>query len=191
MQKRDDKKRAAIIAAAVRQFSSRPFHEVLLDDIASAAKVGKGTVYIYFASKEDLYDTIVLETFDQVLAELKKLATSEKSPWQVLSDMIQHFMKWAYDNPHFYRMIMQSVSDRVKPSLVRKRKELGDVFGIVLQRGIDTGDFHDSQPQLTAQYIPACVRASVLYGPAKIDFKDAVQHLLSFLQSTLCRGGQS
>lgn len=190
MQKRDDKKRAAIIEAAVRQFSSRPFHEVLLDDIAAAAKIGKGTVYIYFSSKEDLYDTIVLETFDQVLAELKQLALSQGKAWKVLSEMLRHFMKWAYENPHFYKMIMQSVSERVKPSLVRKRKDLGDVFGIVIRRGIDEGDFQDSQPQLTAQYIPACVRASVLYGPSKIDFNDAVEHLLSFLESRLCRGGK-
>lgn len=191
MQKRDDKKREAIIAAAVKQFSSRPFHEVLLDEIAAAAKVGKGTVYIYFSSKEDLYDTIVLETFDKLIAELRRLADSNTDTWSVLSEMVRHLMQWAYGNPHFYRMIMQSVSDRVKPSLVRKRKDLGDIFGIVLRRGIEEGDFEDSQPLLTAQYIPACVRASVLYGPVKLEVDKAVEHLLSFLESRLRKGQQS
>jgi AcrR family transcriptional regulator len=188
MQRPDDKKRAAIIAAAVRQFSNRPFHEVHLDDIAAAARVGKGTVYIYFSSKEDLYDSIVLEAFDAIITQLRTRSSEAGSAWEVLSQMVVELLDWARANPSFYKMIMQGASDRVRPRLVRKRKQLGQVFEAVLKRGIDAGEFDDAFPELTAQYIPACVRASVRYGPARAGAQETADHLIGFLQARLLNG---
>ena len=55
MQRPDEQKRQLIIDTAARFFATQPFHKVRLDDVAAAAQVGKGTLYIYFKSKEDLY----------------------------------------------------------------------------------------------------------------------------------------
>ncbi len=188
MQRPDDKKRASIIAAAVRLFSSRPFHEVLLDDVAAAAKVGKGTVYIYFSNKEDLYDTIVLEAFDRIIHRLKDLSDQDGSAWDVLSQMVHELITWAHANPSFYKMIMQGASDRVRPRLTRKRKQLGQTFEKVLRHGVETGQMEDDMPDLTAQYIPACVRAAVKYGPARTSVDQVAEHLLEFLSARLLHG---
>ena len=71
MQRPDETKRQLIIDTAARFFATQPFHKVRLDDIASAAKLGKGTLYIYFASKEDLYFAIIYEGFSRLVDELK------------------------------------------------------------------------------------------------------------------------
>src|SRR4051812_13319197 len=55
MQRPDEKKRAQIVATAARLFATRPYHKVRLEDIATDARIGKGTLYIYFDNKEDLY----------------------------------------------------------------------------------------------------------------------------------------
>jgi AcrR family transcriptional regulator len=52
MRLRDENKRRLIVQTAVRLFSELPFHKVRLDDVAEAAGVGKGTVYIYFKNKD-------------------------------------------------------------------------------------------------------------------------------------------
>ena len=52
------------MAAASRVFAARPYHVVCMDDVAEAARVGKGTLYRYFPSKEDLYLGVVAEAFD-------------------------------------------------------------------------------------------------------------------------------
>ncbi|NBT62453.1 MAG: TetR/AcrR family transcriptional regulator, partial [Planctomycetia bacterium] len=44
-----------ILAAAEVMFASKRFHEVLMEDIAIGAGVGKGTIYRYFKNKEELY----------------------------------------------------------------------------------------------------------------------------------------
>src|ERR1700757_1776349 len=44
-----------MLEAAAALFGTQRFHEVRMEDIASAAGVGKGTIYRYFSDKEDLY----------------------------------------------------------------------------------------------------------------------------------------
>jgi AcrR family transcriptional regulator len=47
--------RTAILRCAAEIFSQRPYHEVLTDEISGRLKMGKGTLYRYFRSKEELY----------------------------------------------------------------------------------------------------------------------------------------
>ena len=53
-QKSDDK-REAILAAASIEFAERDFHQVLMDDVSARAGVGKGTLYRYFPTKDELF----------------------------------------------------------------------------------------------------------------------------------------
>src|SRR4051812_30830480 len=80
MQRPDEKKRALITATAARLFATRPFHKVRLEDIAAEAKVGKGTVYIYFDDKEDLYFSIIYEGFARLVDGLREQLGSQSSP---------------------------------------------------------------------------------------------------------------
>src|SRR3989442_8004149 len=50
-----DDKRARILAAATVVFAERDFHRVQASEVASRAGVGKGTVYLYFPTKDDLH----------------------------------------------------------------------------------------------------------------------------------------
>ena len=53
--KKTNETRLAIVRCAAEIFSQREFHEVLTDDIAHRLGIGKGTIYRYFGSKEELY----------------------------------------------------------------------------------------------------------------------------------------
>ena len=50
-----DAKRERILAAATAVFAERDFHRVQVSEVAERAGVGKGTVYLYFPSKDDLH----------------------------------------------------------------------------------------------------------------------------------------
>src|SRR3546814_20052113 len=54
-ERRHATKRAQILDAASRIFATQAYHLVNMDGVAQAAGVGKGTLYRYFTSKEDLY----------------------------------------------------------------------------------------------------------------------------------------
>ena len=64
-------KELAILDAASRVFAARPFHEVLIDTIAADAGIGKGTIYRYFETKEDLYFATVLHVMETLAADLE------------------------------------------------------------------------------------------------------------------------
>src|SRR3990172_8809247 len=102
MQRPDDKKRQAIIECAGRLFASRPFHKVTLDDIAAEAGVGKGTLYVYFPSKEELFSSVVREGFGQIVDQLKRrLAGPEISPADGLRHVVTELFHFAFAHPEF------------------------------------------------------------------------------------------
>lgn len=51
----NDARRAQLLALGLQAFSDRPYDEVSIDDIASAAGISKGLLYHYFPTKRDLY----------------------------------------------------------------------------------------------------------------------------------------
>src|SRR5262245_19110327 len=56
---RREKRRAAILAAALEEFAARGFAATRLDDVARRARIAKGTIYLYFRDKEALYQELV------------------------------------------------------------------------------------------------------------------------------------
>ncbi|MBK7404736.1 MAG: TetR/AcrR family transcriptional regulator [Phycisphaerales bacterium] len=84
-QRPDEAKRQEILAVAAKLFARRPFHEVKLDEVASEAGVGKGTVYCYFPSKEDLHFSIVESGFRSLVDQIgEALEESHDSAWEQL-----------------------------------------------------------------------------------------------------------
>jgi TetR/AcrR family fatty acid metabolism transcriptional regulator len=73
----DPDKRKRILAAAVRTFGRRGFHEARIAEIASAAGVAEGTVYLYFRNKEDLLGQVFDETMDDVLPQGRAIRSSD------------------------------------------------------------------------------------------------------------------
>lgn len=71
--KEKDAKRRAILRAAIRCFAKSGYDATSLDDVARLAEVAKGTLYLYFPSKADLFATLLLEQgFDVFERELEK-----------------------------------------------------------------------------------------------------------------------
>ena len=70
-------KRVAIMRAAERLFHNRRFHEVTLDQVAVAAGVGKGTIYRYFADKDDLIFQLATTGFEDLCRRVEECATAE------------------------------------------------------------------------------------------------------------------
>jgi len=70
---RSKDKRDAILRAAVRVFARRGFHACRVSDIAEEAGVGYGLVYHYFASKDEVLDTLFLERWEVMLDAIRAL----------------------------------------------------------------------------------------------------------------------
>ena len=69
--RRKDARPEEISAAALDLFVERGYAGTRLDDVAARAGVSKGTVYLYFASKEDLFKAVVREGLVSPLTEFR------------------------------------------------------------------------------------------------------------------------
>jgi AcrR family transcriptional regulator len=187
MQKLDEKKRQDIIAAAVTLFASRPFHEVRLEDVAAAAKIGKGTIYIYFKNKDDLYASLILDGFSQLVDRVREHLTHDVgTSWEMLSKVVRELVTFAMGYPDFYRLMRQD-PDRPTNALRDKRLELSGLIEGILRKGIRSGELTDPRPELTAHFVQSCVRSAIVFGPPGLG-KDAISnHILRVLGSGLLR----
>ncbi len=91
-----------VIEAASRLFASSEYHQVCMDDIAAQAKVGKGTLYNIFASKEDLYFSIIRNRLGELIALLEETYDKRDDTMKNLRSLIRHLHKFMSKYHHFY-----------------------------------------------------------------------------------------
>ncbi|WP_293859803.1 TetR/AcrR family transcriptional regulator [uncultured Alsobacter sp.] len=73
-------RRAEILAAALDVFAEQGFAAARLDDVAAKAGVAKGTLYLHFASKQDLFEKLVSGEAAPVLGQLEGLVRHAHGP---------------------------------------------------------------------------------------------------------------
>lgn len=182
----DEQKRVRIIQAAARLFATRPFHEVTLADVAAQSKVGKGTLYVYYKSKEDLYVGLIYEGFAKLVDHLKE---SRPRPGiscsRHLRVIIDELVRFSFDNPHFFELMRHVGLPTDHPLAERKRAELFDLIENVIRQGIRRGEFRDWNPKLTARFLPSLIRAALLFPPGKLTAAMVTRHIHRLLMTGL------
>jgi len=184
----DDRKRRQIIATAADMFAAQPYHKVRLDDVATAAGVGKGTLYVYFQSKEELYFTIIYEGVGLLLDRLKAQLAIETVGSNAMDRMriiVDELVNFAFQHPEFFELLKTVAPPVNNPDWKAQRDDLFTVIERTIQAGVACGELHDPNPQLTSRLIPGLVRSSMLFGPNDLTPEVLKQHLSGLLSSAL------
>lgn len=128
-----------------------------MEDIASEAGISKGTLYLYFSGKEELFEEAIREKVARVLEGLASAAPPGE-PVLRLTRFVEAY--WAHlRRPQFgslYRLILAELHQF--PDLVRfyANEASGHTIGLlagIIQDGVDEGRFHVEDPQVTARMI--------------------------------------
>jgi AcrR family transcriptional regulator len=191
MQRPDEKKRQLIAATAARLFATRPFHKVKLDDVAAEAGVGKGTLYIYFKSKEDLYFWLIFDAFEQLVSHLEaRLGGEGLSPGESLRVIVAELVRFAFTHPQLYELMRTAGPATKDERWAEKRREFTGLIEETIRRGNDAGTFADPHPEITAQCVPGLVRSVMLFGPKGLDEATVVTQITRLLEQGV-RGAQT
>jgi AcrR family transcriptional regulator len=139
-------RRQAILAAALKEFSARGFAAARLDDIADAAGIAKGTIYLYFRDKETLFQDLILSEMSPVVATLE-IALAVDLPVRVVAERaVELFVREIYgtsrreiirlilsEGPRFpqladfyYREVLSRIIAAVR-ALLRRALERGEL----------------------------------------------------------------
>ncbi len=103
-------KRRVILDAAVRVFARQGFHACRVSDIADEAGVAYGLVYHYFASKDEVLDTLFLERWD-VMLEMIREVDEQSIPVREKLEAIASFIVDSYrHDPDLMKVIIVEVT---------------------------------------------------------------------------------
>ncbi len=111
--------RQKILDAAEQRLWHYGFKKTTIDEIASDAGVGKGTVYLYFDGKEEIGLAIVSEYKRRGLEEVARIAQDpNKSPVQKLTEMLQYPVQYVCQSCR-KSPAMQEMITAIKPHIRR------------------------------------------------------------------------
>src|ERR1700752_2804202 len=109
MQARDTRsndKRARILDAAIKTFAERGFHSATVAEIARAAGVADGTIYLYFKGKDDLLLRLFDEKMTELLAEAKRAVAQEPTAPGKRRRFIQLHLRMVERNPELAAVLI-------------------------------------------------------------------------------------
>jgi len=89
-ERRKERRPAELLAAALESFVEHGYAATRLDDIASRAGVSKGTLYLYFANKEDLFKALVRENIVSLLERFRTEVENSAQPSEALIGLFLH-----------------------------------------------------------------------------------------------------
>jgi AcrR family transcriptional regulator len=135
--RRRERTRARLAQAARELISEKGVAGLRISDITERADVGLGSFYNHFESKEELVEAVILESV-AALAETVATPTSpDQDPAELVALAIRRFVRLAYDEPGFARMLVHlNHADTVFSVAVQPYAR------VALEAGIAAGRLH-------------------------------------------------
>ncbi|MGE0768797.1 MAG: TetR/AcrR family transcriptional regulator [Hyphomicrobiaceae bacterium] len=88
-----EQRRQAILEAAIEVFAAEGFAAARLDAVAAKAGVAKGTIYLFFKDKEDLFEQILTNALVPMLGKAQTIAGDASAPLDVLLERLLEFLR--------------------------------------------------------------------------------------------------
>src|SRR5215831_15405833 len=98
-------KRDRILAAATAVFSERDFHQVLVSEVAERAGVGKGTVYLYFPTKDHLHRAALEESLEGIRVEVDAAVAGDAPIDETLRLIVLAVLRFFWRRQHLLTVI--------------------------------------------------------------------------------------
>jgi AcrR family transcriptional regulator len=156
-----------ILSAATRLFGEHRFHEVRMEDIAAEAEVGKGTLYRYFADKEELYRAMLGRSADRWMGRVQEIVAGPGTARDRLEALVAGAIDHFDSEPHLLDLIQRAEvmaesgaafpwqePREVMPRLVRR----------LWQEAAEEGTFAVRDPDVAVWLLLGALRAIIRFG---------------------------
>jgi AcrR family transcriptional regulator len=151
-ERRRERTRHELLAAATRVLAERGFHRTKVADIAAAADVGVGTFYLHFPDKEALFDAVVEETVRRLKTAVDAARARETTAVGKVEAANAAFFRFAHENREVFKIVFGHAA--AYDDAIRRAQALfiADVEETV-REGIAAGAFAPLAPALVAQAV--------------------------------------
>jgi AcrR family transcriptional regulator len=149
-----------ILEAAKEVFFEKGIHRATVDDVAAQAEVSKGTVYLYFQSKESILAHLLLEGLSILLSQLKAAYASQEplSAEKHLRQLVEAYWQFAQTHPNYFRLLMaldrgrfrERVSEEIYQQILTESTRGLGLAAKAIRQGMEEGMFTTDDPLLAA-----------------------------------------
>jgi TetR/AcrR family fatty acid metabolism transcriptional regulator len=158
-------KRQLLLDAAMRVFAAKGYHAARIGDIAKEAGVAYGLLYHYFASKEDVLETVFRDTWTAMLDAVSGIeAAGGPAREQVRRVAAVVLGSWKL-NPDVVRVLVREVAR--SPQLQNEIEEIRhamDALERIVRRGQEAGEFRPSLDPRFASWVLYGALEEILTG---------------------------
>ena len=190
-----------ILAAARSLLEQRGPEAMTMEDIATAAGVAKGTVYLYFQSKDDLIQALIAQVGENLIQDVEASLEAPGTPPEKLSRMVSVLLEYLTRErllfPIYARELLQGEQGS-REGFRRRYQELEEQFVALVTglfaEGIAAGHFIPANPRLLTFLVRGLIRATGYYQKAEGQAdaaQEALPVILTLISSGLIREKQS
>ncbi len=143
------RRRNDIVAAAEALFSERGFRNTTMQEISEKVELSKGTIYLYFKSKEELYLSVCIKGVAGFGDDLEAAASKARSLEERVKTVYLAYIRHSLEQPDIFRVLRDTFIEHVRQNLHAStieeissyiRSWLEYASGLV-QEGIESGLF--------------------------------------------------
>lgn len=174
---KSDAKKEAILRAASEEFAERDFHEVLMEDVAARAGVGKGTLYRYFPNKDDLFAASVAHSLEDSNGELADFLTGPGSIEQILTGALTRMLVYFRGRGNLLTLIQRHENRLPAETRARweeRRLNVRDKIRALLDHELASGRLSFADTDLAAQMLLGMFRTAVTGVAPKIGHEEEI-----------------
>ncbi|KUG21421.1 transcriptional regulator, tetr family [hydrocarbon metagenome] len=147
--KEKENRKNTILKAARKLFFERGFKSVTVDDIASKSEVSKGSIYLCFESKEEIYAQILIGDNLALYKRLQNFSTTEATASQLLLEYSRIYVNFFLDDTELFRILMtfmlqtgqMNLTEKQNAELILSTNQNSNIISEIIQKGLASGEF--------------------------------------------------
>lgn len=176
-QRRKDARPQEIVEAAMRLWAEKGFAATRLDDVAAEAGVAKGTIYLYFASKEALFEAALRQTLVATMESASGQAESFSGNTRELLTLFFGLVQRQLEESGAVVLMKVLIGEGHRfPALVALHREIALSRGMetlkrILQRGVERGELRADALGTDPRIIMGPIMTAALWS---LVYKDAI-----------------
>ena len=163
---RQTSQRDRILQAGERSFARKGFHPTTLEEIARSADLAKGTIYLHFENKRDLFASVIEKKLDILLNKIKEEIQENGSPAEKIKKITEVHLKFLEQNRNFFRILhglsgeyKRAMEKELTEKVVKKNAKFVGLVQHVIEQAIRSKELRPLDPRKLAVILVGIVHS--------------------------------
>ncbi|MDY6794675.1 MAG: TetR/AcrR family transcriptional regulator [Actinomycetota bacterium] len=186
-----EEKRRRILKTAAREFVSRGFGGANINVIAERSGVGKGTIYLYFESKADLFNQALKESNKLFMRRAGEVVEGRDNPLDALRELLKMDVILGVEHQELAQLWISSFfgeNRRFAGSAVEVLEEYADLVEGLVERCIDEGLLREVDPRLATYILLGMNEITIAFYEPLLSGMGGIEGVYRDIQDTILKG---